>query len=148
MPPSWSALPTFRTCGWCFPALCCLDSTGVVNRSIKQGIAECCSHLRSMLLGWPHYPQVEVWFKIHSPQDVKWFQPVWDWYQCDGNGMAGSSPRGPMKAATSSESPNKQTVLSLTDSDSPTGKKARVSQTRQEVVHWVIHDRQKNRWSK
>lgn len=40
-----------------------------------------------------------------------------------------------MKAATSSESPNEQTVLSLTDSDSPTGKKARVSQTRQEVVH-------------
>lgn len=49
--------------------------------------------------------------------------------------MAGSSPRGPMKAATSSESPNEQTVLSLTDPDSPTGKKARVSQTRQEVVH-------------
>lgn len=48
-----------------------------------------------------------------------------------------------MKAATSPESPNEQTVLSLTDPENPTGKKARVSQTRQEVVHRLIHDHQK-----
>lgn len=41
--------------------------------------------------------------------------------------MAGSPLRGPMKAATLSESPNEQTVLSLIDSDNLTGKKAGVS---------------------
>ena len=126
------ALPTFQTYGWLFSCPVQSRQQSSSEQKHKAGhrrvLLASAKHALICKACWPHYPQVEVWFKTYTPQDDdKWFQPVWDGYQCEGNGMAGSPLRGPMKAATSSESPNQQTVLSLTNPDNLTGKKARVS---------------------